>query len=363
LSNSSKENIALHHNVSELNRIVDSVPGVLFQFRRKQEGDYQFDYLSSGIGDLLRASEESSVIDRFVGRGGWDFVYERIVAEDRDALICSIERSAEKLTQWEQTFRIKSMDGKIIWLDGMANPYKLDDGHIIWCGMAMETPSQGKPSHEDSEQQLRRELEEKEFLLKEVNHRVKNNMQVIASLLYLQAESVESPTAARYLLESRNRVQSMAIAHEILYNTSDLKTIELEDYLNRLIQQISYVYSQKTEDHDYLVDVENLALNLKTVVIIGLLVNELVTNSLKHAFKEGESGTIAVSGGLLDNEKMKLQVSDNGMGLPEDLDPDNSDSLGMQIIQSLASQLSGDYVYKTDEKGGGTIFEVVFEAD
>lgn len=211
------------------------------------------------------------------------------------------------------------------------------------------------------EEQLKSSISEKELMIKEINHRVKNNMQIISSLLNLQADTMEEGPSMRYLLESRNRVQSMAIAHEILYNTADLKSIEIDDYLNQLVEHISNMYGEGDDKHRIRVDADPVTLTLKKVVVLGLLVNELITNSLKHAFDEGDKGTIEIECRELDDQRIMLQVCDDGKGLPDHVNLNESDSLGMQIIQSLAGQLSDDYTYETDEERGGTRFKLLIE--
>lgn len=192
----------------------------------------------------------------------------------------------------------------------------------------------------DAESRILSSLKEKEVLLKEIHHRVKNNMQIISSLLSLQANHTGSEEATEILKESRGRVKSMAMIHEKLYHSDDLGKLNIEDYLKNLVTDILKSYRDVSSEITAKFDIEKVFLNIDTAIPMGLLVNELVSNSCKHAFPKGE-GIICVK--LKSSEdKYTLTVSDNGVGLPEDVDPFEASSLGLQLVVSLSIQLEGD---------------------
>ncbi len=208
----------------------------------------------------------------------------------------------------------------------------------------------------NAEDRIIASLKEKEVLIQEINHRVKNNMQIISSLLSLQANHTSSDEAAEILKESRGRVKSMAMIHEKLYHSSNLSQLNMADYLNNLVRDILRSYSSVSSKVTSNVDVEDIYLNINTALPMGLMVNELVSNSIKHAFPEGE-GNIDIKLEY-NGEKYILSVSDNGIGLPGDVDPFESSSLGLKLVNSLSIQLEGDLSVLRD---GETTFILKFK--
>ena len=204
--------------------------------------------------------------------------------------------------------------------------------------------------------ELTEALSQKDLLLKEVHHRVKNNMQVISSLLNLQANASESDEAIRVLRESHDRVRSMALIHEQLYNSPDLGSIDFDDYAGNLLEQIVASHSS---DASVRVEraTEHPPVSIEIGVPCGLILTELVSNALKHGFPDGRAGVISVSLSQLDDGTSRLCVQDNGIGLPEDLDIEKLDSLGLSLVDVLARQLHGHVRFETS---GGTRIEVVF---
>jgi PAS domain S-box-containing protein len=207
----------------------------------------------------------------------------------------------------------------------------------------------------NAEEKIVASLKEKEVLLQEIHHRVKNNMQIISSLLSLQATHTGSEEAAEILKESRGRVKSMAMIHEKLYHSHNLSQLNIEEYLNNLVQDILRSYSGVSSRITANVEVEDVYLNIDTALPMGLLVNELISNSIKHAFPEGK-GDIDVKLELNGNEYI-LTVSDNGIGLPEDVDPFHASSLGLKLVVSLSIQLEGNLEVRRD---GETSFILTF---
>ena len=200
----------------------------------------------------------------------------------------------------------------------------------------------------NAEDKIVASLKEKEVLIQEINHRVKNNMQIISSLLSLQANHTSCDEAAEILKESRGRVKSMAMIHEKLYHSSNLSRLNMAEYLNNLVSDILRSYSSVSSKVSSNVDVDDIYLNINTALPMGLMVNELVSNSIKHAFPEGE-GNISIKLEY-DGEKYILTVSDNGIGLPEDVDPFESSSLGLKLVNSLSIQLEGDLSVLGDDE-------------
>lgn len=205
---------------------------------------------------------------------------------------------------------------------------------------------------------LANSLQEKELLLKEVHHRVKNNMQVISSLLSIQSEGVADETYSNLLNESQQRIKSMALIHETLYQSKDLLEIDFQEYIETLSTSLSRSYRVPGVEVQVLVNVENVSLDLDTAVPCGLIINELVSNSLKHAFAGTNigKGTITVDF-IATGCGYELKIADNGVGLPESFDPSRNASMGMEIVSILTSQLEGTLSFRNEH---GATFEIKF---
>jgi two-component sensor histidine kinase len=191
-----------------------------------------------------------------------------------------------------------------------------------------------------AEEKIRESLREKELLLKEIHHRVKNNMAIVSSLLHLQSKHVKDKKLNRILGESRSRIASMALVHEKLYQTRDYININLKEYIEDLARQLLRTYEKKESDMGLRLSIDDIYLNIDTTIPLGLVVNELVTNSLKYAFQDVERPEIGISINQ-NNGHMTMVYSDNGSGLPENVDPLNSQTLGLQIVNMLMLQLKG----------------------
>ncbi len=191
----------------------------------------------------------------------------------------------------------------------------------------------------EAEEKVRRSLREKDVLLKEIHHRVKNNMQIISSLLNLQAASTADPSAREILSESRQRVRSMALIHETLYQSDNFSDIDLDEYIRRIV--IPLFHSYKRDDIGCSISVQPMKLTMDAAVPCGLIVNELVSNALKYAFPSGAAGTVSVSIAVDDGHTVLLDVCDDGIGMPSTVRPESVQTLGLQLVNSLVHQLEG----------------------
>src|SRR5690606_10546518 len=198
---------------------------------------------------------------------------------------------------------------------------------------------------------------EKEVLLREIHHRVKNNLQVISSLLNLQVASVSSELARKGLVESQSRIQSMALIHQLLYQSKDLAGIELGAYLRALVDYLVSTYSGEASRITTRVIAPEVRLDIDRSIPCGLIVNELVTNCFRHAFPEGRSGHIWVEVSVLERERLALEVRDDGVGIPIGVDAETAPTFGLQIARLLAHQLDGSLEIR---RGGGTAVRTVF---
>lgn len=204
---------------------------------------------------------------------------------------------------------------------------------------------------------LNNSLEEKELLLKEIHHRVKNNLMVISSLLAIQSHYIKDQDAREVFKDSQNRAKSMAMIHEKLYSSTDLKRIDFGDYLRNLTTGLFSTYVLDPTVINLNMDVDDVNLDINTSIPLGLIVNELISNSMKYAFPEGRNGEINISLKSIDGNII-LTTSDNGVGFPENLDFKNTDSLGLKLVNSLINQIQGEIEL---DRNDGTEFKIIFK--
>lgn len=210
-----------------------------------------------------------------------------------------------------------------------------------------------------AEEKLKKSLAEKELLLREVHHRVKNNLQIISSILKMQERQVDDPRLKTILGESQNRIRSMALIHENLYNNETLANIDFGNYVRSLSGNLSRSYSTGLDHIRFEFDLdESIFLPIDIGIPIGLIINELISNSFKHAFAGRHYGTIRISLSVTNGNDYVLRVGDNGVGMANALDLEKSGSLGMRIVSKLLQQIDGSYDLVLD---AGTQYVIRFK--
>lgn len=208
-----------------------------------------------------------------------------------------------------------------------------------------------------AEAQLKSSLQEKDLLLKEIHHRVKNNLLVVSSILEFQADYVDDPAILRTFRESQDRIHSMALIHEKLYQSQKLDRINLADYLENLVQRLMSSYHIEGKKIQISFDLEPITLNIETATPCGLIINELIANTFEHAFPVGGDGHIWLSCYKDDNQTITLSIRDDGVGFPGHIDFQNTESLGLQLVCLLTKQLDGSLEL---ERNQGTLFRLTF---
>ncbi len=208
-----------------------------------------------------------------------------------------------------------------------------------------------------AEEQIKASLKEKEVLLKEIHHRVKNNLNVVSSLLELQADSIPEPHIGKLFEESQNRIYSMALIHEKLYRSQTIGQINLEDYIQDLANNLFDSYNVSEDCIQLHINVEPIFLNIETATPCGLIINELVSNSLKHAFLDEREGIVSINCHQQSDGQIHLVISDNGIGFPEALDFQDTESMGFQVVCTLIEQLEGTIEL---QRTPGTAFSIQF---
>ena len=206
---------------------------------------------------------------------------------------------------------------------------------------------------------IRTSLAEKEVLLKEIHHRVKNNLQIVSSLLNLQELQIKDARVADVLRDSQNRVRSMALIHERLYRAPDLARVDFAEYIRGLATHLWQSYSAHAKHIALDLAVAPLSLAVDTAIPCGLILNELISNALKHAFPGERGGAVKIQLAVDEQQRVVLCVADDGVGLPRDLDVTQTGSLGLSLVNTLVSQIGGTLAF---ELGQGTIWRITFAA-
>ncbi|MBZ2172425.1 sensor histidine kinase [Nitratidesulfovibrio sp. SRB-5] len=254
--------------------------------------------------------------------------------DDRNALETAMAGIVTSATPVDAEFRIMRPDGEVRWVHARAFPVRDGEGNVYRvAGLAEDVTAR-----RTAEEGIRASLREKEILLREVHHRVKNNLQLIVSLLNLQAAYADGAADRERFIESRNRVASMALAHEELYRANDLASVNVADYVERLARKLAQ--SSVDAEVELALDLPPLFLPVSAAIPCGLILNELVTNAIKHAFPGRDAGRIAIAA-RRHGRQVEVRVSDDGAGLPEGFDPAGGATLGMQLVGSLVAQLGG----------------------
>ncbi len=263
--------------------------------------------------------------------------------EDRAHRLATYDRNFKDRSRFVHQYRLRNPNGEYRWIEEVAIPrYALDGGYAGHIGCCVDVTAR-----KAQEEQLNTALREKEMLLKEVYHRVKNNLQVIQSLLNLQARTLPNEAARTPVLETAARVRAMALVHEKLYQSGNLGDIALPDYVRDLLRQLADSGAAAERGITLEADIAPIEVGLDTAIPLGLLLNELVSNSLKHAFPDGRGGEVRVTL-QPDGGGMTLAVADNGVGLPPGLNLAQVPSLGLKLATSLAIQLGGTLLIRSE---------------
>jgi PAS domain S-box-containing protein len=308
-------------------------------------------------GEILQISQSWCDITGYTREelltiGDWT---ERAYGERKEWVQAEIERLyglEQRVAEGDYTIRTKSGATRI-WEFSSAPQGRLSDGRRLAISMAMDVTERRL-----SEKTLRDSLDEKTILIKEIHHRVKNNLQIIISLLNLQAAGIRNPEVLDVFQTTRNRVHSMALLHETLYRSKNLARLDIDAFIKQLASHLFHVHGSAAARIRLQCDATGVELNLEQAVPCGLIVNELLSNSLKYAFPEGRTGQITV--GIRSGEKGQaiLIVADDGVGLPAALDIEQTESLGLKLVSILTQQLKGELQI---ERQRGTLFRILFQ--
>ncbi len=323
--------------------------------RTDAKGVYQ--YVSPSAGKILGYNSQN-----MLGKKVIDFLH----PDDLERVISSFKMARYNRSPNEIEYRYKA-SGSYIWLETIGTPIFDHENYLrgFICG------SRNINDRKLAEEQIISSLKEKEVLLKEIHHRVKNNMQIISSLLSLQSKHVKNKNEMNIFKESQNRVRSMAIIHENLYKSGNLAKINFGEYIQKLVSGLFSSYGINSSIIKLQTNLDDVLIDINTAIPCGLILNELITNSIKHAFPtasgrgplndpfaDPEKGKMNIILSKEHEDQLKIVVSDNGIGFPEHIDFQNTESLGLQLVNTLVNQLNGEIEL---ERNNGTKFTVKFE--
>lgn len=319
---------------------------VLYKMNLKTQ---EYEYVSPGIKDML-GYETQEFLD-----GGPKWIYSNIHPQDQESMAKVIKRyeNVEHKTFLPIVeFRLLDKSGNYKWVSNVRTLVKDENGKPDAIVGSVRDISEKK----EQDKQLRESLKEKEILLQEIHHRVKNNLAIVSSLLELQKEGV-SEEVQEMLSASQSRIKSIGKVHEKLYESTTLSEISMETYIRELAEEISKAYDSSQKKIDMQIDVEPYVMDINHAIPCGLVLNELINNSYKHGFSDLREGIIKVSL-KKKGEGMELIVENNGQKLPDNFDPSQSKSLGMTLIQVLIKRFNGKLNIENDE---WTRFCIYFE--
>jgi len=329
-----------------------------------KESEENLRFLTDNMNDVIGQIDAEGIITYFspslkqltgyepqklVGEKSTDLVH----PDDQEIVLNAIQEGILSKKPLNIEYRLKKLDGEYVWVE--------TSGKIVYDTTgnykSIVFVSRDIDDRKKADNALKESLNEKEVLLREIHHRVKNNMQIISSLLNLQIQFEDTEEIADVLKDSQGRVKTMAMVHEKLYQSDSLSKINFRDYIKNLVSQIFYSYGIKNDIIVLEMDIDNFNIGIDTAIPLGLIVNELITNSVKYAFPGGREGKVKIIF-KSKNHSHLLIISDDGIGIPDDIKPEKTESLGLQLVHNLTNQIDGKIEVDTNK---GTEFRIKFK--
>ncbi|MBI5680499.1 MAG: PAS domain-containing protein [Methanobacterium sp.] len=338
---------ALKENQRTLETLISNLPGVAYKCMN--DSNWTMEFVSEGCFELTGYHPEDIIMNKKISYG--DIIH----PDYRKHVWDNIQNAIKLKLPFENVYKINTADSteKHVWEQGIGvfSP----NGELI----ALEGFITDITDKQRAEEELKLSLEEKNILLQEIHHRVKNNMQIISSLLSLQSSYVDDEMTLNNLKESQERIKAMALVHEKLYQSDNIVKINFADYINSLVNELFNSYRANKGLIRLNIDVNDIFLDIDTAIPCGLIINELISNIFKHAFIEGKKGDVYIKFFKI-KDKYTLIISDNGIGLPSDVDFNNTKTLGLQLVNALVNQLKGAVKIS---RTNGTEFIIKFSGD
>lgn len=329
---------AIHESEEKYRHLVENTNDALFS----TDARGVLTYISPPVESITGYSPSE-----VIGHSFTEFIHE----EDLDRIKDQFQKILSGVIEASE-YRIKTKSGEIHWIRTSSRPVVYENRTLGLQGMMTDITERKK-----DEERILASLREKEVMMREIHHRVKNNMQIISSLLRLQSRQIESETLTNIFNVAQDRIKSMALIHESLYRSDDLARIDFADYVNKLTTHLFSIHIPEKGKISLNLDLKKFYLDIGRAIPCGLIINELVSNSLIHAFPGGKSGEVCVK---LDHklDTHTIVVKDNGIGFPENVDFRETETLGIQLVNDLVKQLNGKIKL---ERKGGTEFVIIFK--
>lgn len=328
--------------------VLENTQDILYELNVNKS---EYEYVSPAVKKVLGYSDDILL------KEGPEFIFNRIHPEDLEKLDNELdqikgETPVSNLSHAVE-YRIKHKDGDYIWVNNNRSVF-LDESknaHTV-VGSVRNINERKK-----YEKKINESLKEKEILLQEIHHRVKNNLAIISSLLELQKDEIDDEQMLNIFSKSQSRIQSIAMVHEKLYQTDTLSQVDMSTYIEEFSQILSKAYQSDQQKIDVQLNLQEVTLDINDAVPCGLIFNELANNSFKHSFTDINEGILKVNLSS-NNGNVRLSVADNGHGMPADFSLENAESLGMTLLKTLTKQLGGDINISSDS--GWTKFTITF---
>lgn len=338
--------LALKENERRYRTLVSHIPGMIYRCLPNE--DWTVEFISDAIEGITGYSAQEIMSQTVPG------IASLLHPEDLDGVQEQVDSALEQHYPFELEYRMIARDGSIRWVYEKGQGVWNEQEELVYLDGAIFDVSDRK----FAEAQLKASLAEKEVLLREIHHRVKNNLNIIYSLLDMQSRQVSDPSLNELLLDSQKRLKTMALIHEKLYCSKSLSRIDFAEYIHSLVLSISASYRMRSNQIQLQIEADPVQVNIETAIPTGLIINELVTNALKHAFPGDREGIVWIKFREIDNRHLDLKIIDNGVGLSSGGNWQQSPSLGMRLVSILADQLDADLQVETEN---GTGFHLRFK--
>ena len=336
---------SLHEREDQIHSISDNIQyGMIYQVVISNDGTRKFTYLSDSVRRLYGITPEEGMADP-------GLIYSKIHEDDAGRLKLEEDAAMKILSTFKTVVRVKTVSGRQRWVSYVSIPKLLNDGSVCFNGIEFDITEQ-----KDAQDKISNLLAEKELLLKEVHHRIKNNMNTIKGLLTLQLSAEENPSVVSSLRDAESRVQSMIMLYDRLYCTENYRELPVKEYVSLLSEEIIASFPNRgivkvnTEIEDFI-------LNINILSPLGIIINELLTNMMKYAFTEKENGLIKLSASMKDNH-IKFVIQDNGVGISDSISFESHTGFGLDLVRMLIEQIGGSIKI---ERGEGTKFILEFD--
>ncbi|HCD51842.1 MAG TPA: hypothetical protein DEQ34_05310 [Balneolaceae bacterium] len=337
-------------NETYLQSITNNIPGAILKYVFYDNDTDEIHYISDGVTEVFEVTPEEAKADT---QSIWKLVH----PDDKERVFRSLKACAITLTKWNYVFRITTKSGKLKWIKGMGTPTKVRRDSVNYDTALLDVTKEKEYELSlmemneylvETKDKLKDSLEEKVILLSEIHHRVKNNLAIVSGLLELQAMDTSDETVETTLHDMAHRIQSIAGVHELLYDSKNFSDISFHSYIKKLLKNIGNTANGKKEV-ELIVDVdESITVNINQAVPLGLLLNELVTNSFKYAFKNVDNPQIIFKITVEEDDIYTVEYSDNGPGFNIDK-YENPSSLGFTLIRTLFTQLHAEVHFEDDK--------------